>query len=84
MFNYKNWKKKNLKKKNLQQNRLLCKKRELKLLSLIFQNGRKKKKKLKLPENMMKTDFSNSNKIQQSKLKKKKKLCQINKNKWKN
>ena len=84
MSNYKNWKKKNLKKKNLLRNKSLCKKRELNLLSLIFQNGRKKKKRLKLPESMMKIGFSNSNKIHQSKLKKKKKLCKINKNKWKN
>jgi len=39
-------KKKNKKKKNQLRSKLLCKRQESKLLNLIFQNGRKKRKKL--------------------------------------
>ena len=84
MCNYKNWKKKNQKKRNLQQNRSLCRKQELNLLSLIFKNGKKKKKRSILLESTMKIDFLNSNKIHLNKLKKKKRLYKINKNKWRN
>ncbi len=84
MFNYKNWKRKSRKKKNQQLSKLLCKRQELKPLSLIFQNGRRKRKRWIWQENMMKIDSSNLNKQLPSKLKKKKRLCQINKSLQKN